>query len=103
MTGCTLVKKHPAGRLLWYTVPCLHLLSPTAHSIYYATMLKPKQAKAGQNELTSCPQPIQPLNGGNTHALPELNKFGLVWTVQWLQQVSRARDACVPFSSVFAA
>ena len=76
--GCTLVKKCPAGCLLQCKAPCLHLLSPTACSIYYGTTTKPKQATAGQNELTSCLRSIQPLSGGTTHAMPELQQ---VWAV----------------------
>ena len=81
MPGCTLVEKCPTRCLLWRTVPYLHLSSPTARCTYYTTVPKPKQAKAGQNELTSCLQQIQPLSGGTTHAALEPKQVRADWIV----------------------
>ena len=67
-------------------------------------MPKPKQAKAGQDELTSCPQLIQPLSGATTHATPEPQQ---IWaeldSPVGVQQASRRRDAHLPSSGIFAA
>ena len=70
--GCTLVKKHPAR--CPYGVEHLehvHLPSSSARGAYYNAMPKPKQAKAMQDDLTSCPQLVQPPSGSTAHAEPE--------------------------------
>ena len=59
---------------LQHRAPCFHLPSSTAHGAYYGTVPKPKQAKAGQDDLTICQQLIQPLSGATTHAMLELQQ-----------------------------
>ena len=62
-------------------------------SAFYSALLKPKQAKAGQNDLAICLQCIQPPGGAHRHAVLEPKEVQAELTVQWVQLASTLGDA----------
>ena len=74
-----LVSKSPSWMSLEHRAPCLHFSRPQlpTDAFYGVTAPKPKQAKAGQDDLTVCPQLIQPHNSAISHAVHKNLSIGL--------------------------